>query len=71
MDTQKKQPSQSDSARATVLWNLFFNKKLTDDFISPEQLQTLRTTLYKEWPPDLQAKLKPYGAEMIAEPSPS
>ena len=57
--------SKTDDARATVLWNLFLTGKLTDDFISPEQLETLRTKTYPEWPKDLQDKLKTFGAEMI------
>ena len=57
--------SKTDDARSTVLWNLFLTGKLKDEFLSPEQLETLRTKTYTEWPEELQQKLKAYGAEMI------
>ena len=57
--------SKTDDARATVLWNLFLTGNLKDEFISPEQLETLRTKTYPEWPVELQQKLKAFGAEMI------
>ncbi len=57
--------SKTDKARSLVLWNLFLSGNLTDDFMSPEQLETLRTKTYSEWPEELQQKLKAYGAEMI------
>ena len=57
--------SKTDKARATVLWNMFLTGNLKDEFISPEQLETLRTKTFPEWPQDLQDKLKAFGAEMI------
>jgi hypothetical protein len=57
--------SKTDKARATVLWNLFLTGNLKDEFISPEQLETLRTKTFPEWPKDLQDKLKTFGAELI------
>ena len=54
-------------ARGTVLLNLLFSKKLTDEFISPEELELLRTKTYPEWPKELQTKLEPFGAKMIVE----
>lgn len=62
MDEKSKK---TDDARGTVLLNLFFTGKMTDDFISPQELETLRTKPFPEWPKDLQDKLKPFGAEMI------
>ena len=57
--------SKTDDARASVLWNLFLTGNLKDEFLSPEELETLRTKTYPEWPADLQQKLKAYGAEMV------
>ena len=57
--------SKTDKARATVLWNMFLTGNLKDEFISPEQLETLRTKTFPEWPKDLQDKLKTFGAELI------
>ena len=57
--------SKTDKARATELWNLFLTGNLKDEFISPEQLETLRTKTFPEWPKDLQDKLKTFGAELI------
>ena len=47
------------------LWNLFLTGNLKDEFLSPEQLETLRTKTFQEWPKELQDKLKAFGAEMI------
>lgn len=55
-------------ARGTVLLNLLFSHKLTDEFLNPQELELLRTKLFKDWPPELQTKLQPFGAVMIAEP---
>jgi len=57
--------SKADDARSTVLWNLFLTGNLTDDFLSPEELEAVRTMNYQEWPKELQDKLKSFGAEMI------
>ena len=57
-------------ARGTVLLNLLFSKKLTDEFISPEELELLRTKMYPEWPKEMQDKLEPFGAKMIVDQTP-
>ena len=57
--------SKTDKARSLVLWNLFLTGNLKDEFLSPEELETLRTKTYPEWPAELQQKLKAYGAEMV------
>ncbi len=57
-------------ARGTVLLNLLFSQKLKDEFINPQELELLRTKTYPEWPPELQAKLAPFGAKMIADQTP-
>ena len=57
--------SKTDKARSLVLWNLFLSGNLKDDFLSPEQLETMRTRIFPEWPQELQDKLKAFGAEMI------
>ena len=57
--------SKTDDARATVLWNLFLTGNLKDEFLSPEQLETLRTKTYPEWPKEMQDQLRPFGAELI------
>ena len=57
-------------ARGTVLLNLLFSKKLTDEFISPEELELLRTKTFPEWPKELQTKLEPFGAKMIVDQTP-
>ena len=51
--------------RGTVLLGLLLSNKLTDEFIRPEELELLRTKTYPEWPEALQAKLRPFGSEMI------
>ena len=40
--------SKTDDAGATVPWNLFLTDNLKDEFIGPEQLETLRTKTYPE-----------------------
>ena len=57
--------NKTDKARSLVLWNLFLTGNLKDEFLSPEQLETLRTKTFPEWPKELQEKLKAFGAEMI------
>lgn len=57
--------NKTDKARSLVLWNLFLTGNLKDEFLSPEQLETLRTKTFQEWPKELQDKLKAFGAEMI------
>lgn len=58
-------------ARGTVLLNLLFSRKLTDEFISPQELELLRTKTYPEWPKEMQDKLEPFGAKMIVDQTPS
>ena len=65
MDETSKHEDSLKQARGTVLLNLYFSGYMRDDFISPEQLETLRTKTYPEWPKELQDKLKAFGAEMI------
>ena len=57
-------------ARGTVLLNLLFSKKLTDEFINPQELELLRTKTFPEWPKELQTKLEPFGAKMIVDQTP-
>ena len=57
--------NKTDKARSLVLWNLFLTGNLKDEFLSPEQLETLRTKTFPEWPKELQDKLKAFGAELI------
>ena len=65
MDETSKHEDSLKQARGTMLLNLFFTGQMTDEFISPEQLETLRTKTFPEWPKELQEKLKAFGAEMI------
>ena len=37
--------SKTDEARGTVLLNVFFSGHMTDDFISPEELEAIRICL--------------------------
>lgn len=57
--------SKLDEARGTVLLNLYFSGMMTDDFISPEELEAIRTQTFPEWSKELQEKMAPFGGEMV------
>lgn len=57
-----------DKLRAIVLLALLYKGKLTDHFIAPEEMWDFRFREYPEWPPELQVKLWPFGAEAINTP---
>lgn len=59
--------SKLDDARGTVLLNLYFSGQMKDEFISPEELEAVRTQTFPEWPKELQEKLAPFGGEMVQE----
>ena len=65
MDEKEQTEDRLTQARGTVLLGMIFSGYMRDDFISPEELETLRTKTYQEWPKELQDKLKSFGAEMI------
>jgi hypothetical protein len=67
MDIQqmKTMPSKKEQARNAVILSLHFNKKLTDEFLPPEEMDMLMNKDFQEWTPELQAKLRHYGAAMI------
>ena len=65
MDETNQTDDNLTQARGTVLLGMIFSGYMRDDFISPEELETLRTKTYQEWPKELQDKLKSFGAEMI------
>ena len=60
-----EQLSKLDEARGTVLLNVYFSGHMTDDFISPEELEAIRTQTFPEWPKELQEKMAPFGGEMV------
>lgn len=65
MDEKETKAKELKQARGNLLLSLLLSNKMTDEFISKEELEALRTKTYPEWPEALQAKLQPFGAEMI------
>jgi hypothetical protein len=54
-----------EKARANVALSLMFSKRLTDEFLPPDQYEMFLEKPFPEWPKELQDKLRPFGAEMI------
>jgi len=70
MPTPKQTPEKpkltpKENALATVAMALFFNGKMTDEFLPPDQYAIFVEKPFQEWPKELQDKLRPFGAEMI------
>lgn len=68
MDAQPQTPQEEspmEKARANVALSLMFSKRLTDEFLPPDQYEMFLEKPFPEWPKELQDKLRPFGAEMI------
>lgn len=65
MDENKEKKDKLKQARGNLLLGLLFSGRMTDDFLTQQDLQEIRTKTFPEWPADLQEKLKAFGAELI------
>lgn len=65
MEQQKPVISPCEKARNNLILTLYFNNKLTDDFLPPDDLQFVLEQPFSAWPKELQDKLRHYGAAMI------
>ena len=65
MDEKKEKKDKLKQARGNLLLGLLFSGRMTDDFLTPQDLQAIRTQTFPEWPKELQEKLKAFGGEMV------
>lgn len=65
MDEKEAKAKELKQARGNLLLGLVFSGRMTDDFISPEELEAIRTKTFPEWTPELQEKMIPFGGEMV------
>ena len=65
MDENKEKKDKLKQARGNLLLGLLFSGRMTDDFLTQQDLQAIRTQTFPEWPKELQEKMAPFGGEMI------